>query len=488
MLFNSIDFVIFLPIVFALYWLIGSKNRIAQNSLIIAASYLFYGWWDWRFLSLIAFSTLVDYAVGLKMAKTNQKLKRKMLLWISIIVNLGFLGFFKYYNFFVENFIEAFSFFGKDFEISTLNILLPVGISFYTFQTMSYTIDVYRNKLQPTKDISVFAAYVAFFPQLVAGPIERATNLLPQFQKRRFFEYTKATDGMRQILWGLFKKVVIADNCAEFANMIFNHSEQYSGWVLLLGGIFFALQIYGDFSGYSDIAIGTSRLFGFNLMQNFAFPYFSRDIAEFWRRWHISLSTWFRDYLYIPLGGSHGNTWMKIRNTFVIFIVSGFWHGANWTFIAWGTLNAIYFLPLMLTNTNRRNLEVVAMNRLIPSGRDFIKILGTFFITVVAWIFFRAENISHAFDYIYQMFLTIPFKMALVEAYNFLYWDVKLALPLLIIFFISIEWLGRSGSYAIERINEKINSQYLRYGFYYFILISIIYFSDKEETFIYFQF
>ena len=488
MLFNSIDFAVFLPIVFALYWLIGSKNRIAQNSLIIAASYLFYGWWDWRFLSLIAFSTLVDYAVGLKMAETQEKLKRKMLLWISIIVNLGFLGFFKYYNFFVENFIEAFSFFGKDFEISTLNILLPVGISFYTFQTMSYTIDVYRNKLQPTKDISVFAAYVAFFPQLVAGPIERATNLLPQFQKRRFFEYTKATDGMRQILWGLFKKVVIADNCAEFANMIFNHSEQYSGWVLLLGGIFFALQIYGDFSGYSDIAIGTSRLFGFNLMQNFAFPYFSRDIAEFWRRWHISLSTWFRDYLYIPLGGSHGNTWMKIRNTFVIFIVSGFWHGANWTFIAWGTLNAIYFLPLMLTNTNRRNLEVVAMNRIIPSGRDFIKILSTFFITVVAWIFFRAENISHAFDYIYQMFLTIPSKMALVEAYNFLYWDVKLALPLLIIFFISIEWLGRSGSYAIERINEKINSKYLRYGFYYFILISIIYFSDKEETFIYFQF
>ena len=282
------------------------------------------------------------------------------------LVNLGFLGFFKYYNFFLENFVDAFSLFGMQINANSLNIILPVGISFYTFQTLSYTIDVYRKKLEPTKDFIAFSAFVCFFPQLVAGPIERATNLLPQFYKKRTFEYHKAVDGMRQILWGLFKKVVIADNCAEFANQIFNNSADMNGSTLVLGAIFFTFQIYGDFSGYSDIAIGTSRLFGFDLKQNFATPYFSRDIAEFWRRWHISLSTWFRDYLYIPLGGSRGGTWMKVRNTFAIFLVSGFWHGANWTFIIWGALNAIYFLPLLFTNNNRKNLGVVAEGKLFP--------------------------------------------------------------------------------------------------------------------------
>lgn len=338
MLFNSIDFAVFLPVVFILYWFVTNKNLKLQNFLIVVASYLFYGWWDWRFLSLILFSTLVDYAVGRKLKTENKDSKRKTLLWISIIVNLGFLGFFKYYNFFLDNFITAFSFFGAEIKANSLNIILPVGISFYTFQTMSYTIDVYRRKLEPTKNFIAFSAFVSFFPQLVAGPIERASNLLPQFYKKRTFNYSNAVKGMRQILWGLFKKVVIADNCAEYANLIFNNSPDYSGVTLVLGAIFFTFQIYGDFSGYSDIAIGTSRLFGFELKQNFAFPYFSRDIAEFWRRWHISLSTWFRDYLYIPLGGSRGGTWFKIRNTFVIFIVSGFWHGANWTFIVWGIM------------------------------------------------------------------------------------------------------------------------------------------------------
>ena len=326
-----------------------------QNALIVVASYVFYGWWDWRFLSLIIFSTLVDYWVGKQLGKTDVARKRKTLLWMSILVNLGFLGFFKYYNFFAENFVAAFTFFGADIQPNTLDIILPVGISFYTFQTMSYTIDVYRKNLKPTNDFVAFSAFVSFFPQLVAGPIERATNLLPQFYQKRKFDYAQAVDGMRQILWGLFKKVVIADNCAVYANEIFNNSADYNGSTLLLGAIFFTFQIYGDFSGYSDIAIGTARLFGFNLMQNFAFPYFSRDIAEFWRRWHISLSTWFRDYVYIPLGGSRGGTLMKVRNTFIIFIVSGFWHGANWTFIIWGALNAVYFLPLLLTKRNRKN-------------------------------------------------------------------------------------------------------------------------------------
>jgi len=305
MLFNSIDFAIFLPIVFVVYWVFKDYLKI-QNFIIVIASYVFYGWWDWRFLSLILFSSIVDYLVGIKLKREDNQVKRKVLLWVSIIINLGFLGFFKYYNFFLENFVAAFSFLGKEITVNSLNIILPVGISFYTFQTLSYTIDVYKRKLKPTKDFISFSAFVSFFPQLVAGPIERATHLLPQFYKKRTFNYHIAVDGLRQILWGLFKKIVIADNCAEFANIIFNNSSDYSGSTLVLGAVFFTFQIYGDFSGYSDIAIGTARLFGFDLMKNFAFPYFSRDIAEFWRRWHISLSTWFRDYLYIPLGGSKG--------------------------------------------------------------------------------------------------------------------------------------------------------------------------------------
>ena len=302
MLFNSIDFAIFLPIVFVLYWFIANRSLKLQNILVVVSSYVFYGWWDWRFLSLIIFSTVVDYFIGTHLSKENDLFKRRLLLWTSIVVNLGFLGFFKYYNFFLDNFISAFSFFGMDVNANSLNIILPVGISFYTFQTLSYTVDVFKKKLEPNKDFMAFSAFVSFFPQLVAGPIERATNLLPQFYKKRQFAYSKAVDGMRQILWGLFKKIVIADNCAQFANEIFNNSVDYGGSTLFLGALFFTFQIYGDFSGYSDIAIGISRLFGFNLKQNFAFPYFSRDIAEFWRRWHISLSTWFRDYLYIPLG------------------------------------------------------------------------------------------------------------------------------------------------------------------------------------------
>ena len=438
MLFNSLDFAIFLPIVFLLYWFVVQKNLKFQNALVVVASYVFYGWWDFRFLSLIIFSTVVDYLVGQKLRVEEKQSKRKVLLWTSILVNLGFLGFFKYYNFFLENFVDAFSIFGMQINTNSLNIILPVGISFYTFQTLSYTIDIYKKKLEPTKDFIAFSAFVCFFPQLVAGPIERATNLLPQFCKKRTFEYDKAVDGMRQILWGLFKKVVIADNCAEFANQIFNNSADMNGSTLVLGAIFFTFQIYGDFSGYSDIAIGTSRLFGFDLKQNFATPYFSRDIAEFWRRWHISLSTWFRDYLYIPLGGSRGGTWMKVRNTFTIFLVSGFWHGANWTFIIWGALNAIYFLPLLLTNNNRKNLGVVAEGKLLPSFRELFAMFTTFSLTVFAWIFFRAESLSHALSYITGIFSESLFKFQKELG-------LFSSLPIIIIicFFICIEWIGR---------------------------------------------
>ena len=482
MLFNSIDFAIFLPIVFVLYWFFANKNLKLQNSLIVIASYIFYGWWDWRFLSLILFSTIVDFTVGQKLKNEDDQLKRKILLWLSIIVNLGFLGFFKYYNFFLDNFVAAFSFFGQEIQGSSLNIVLPVGISFYTFQTLSYTIDVYKKKLEPTKDFIGFSAFVSFFPQLVAGPIERATNLLPQFYTKRTFDYAKAVDGMRQILWGLFKKIVIADNCAKYANQIFNNSADMNGSTLVLGAVFFAFQIYGDFSGYSDIAIGTSRLFGFNLRQNFAFPYFSRDMAEFWRRWHISLSTWFRDYLYIPLGGSRGGTSMKVRNTFIIFIVSGFWHGANWTFIAWGALNAIYFLPLLLTKNNRNNLEVVAKNKNLPSLKELSLMIVTFGLTVFAWIFFRAEDIGHAFSYISEILSTSLFKIPELSGMR-----KALITIVLTCIFVVIEWLGRDQQYAIQNLGFKWKRP-LRYAMYYAIIFAIFWYGGDEQQFIYFQF
>jgi D-alanyl-lipoteichoic acid acyltransferase DltB (MBOAT superfamily) len=477
MLFNSLDFAIFLPIVFLLYWFVAQKNLKLQNALIVLASYVFYGWWDWRFLSLIIFSTVVDYLIGQRLRTEDKQSKRKLLLWTSIIVNLGFLGFFKYYNFFLENFVDAFSLFGMKINANSLNIILPVGISFYTFQTLSYTIDVYKKKLEPTKDFIAFSAFVCFFPQLVAGPIERATNLLPQFYKKRTFEYHKAVDGMRQILWGLFKKVVIADNCAEFANQIFNNSADMNGSTLVLGATFFTFQIYGDFSGYSDIAFGTSRLFGFDLKQNFATPYFSRDIAEFWRRWHISLSTWFRDYLYIPLGGSRGGTWMKIRNTFAIFLVSGFWHGANWTFIIWGALNAIYFLPLLLTNNNRKNLGVVAEGKILPSFKELIAMLTTFMLTVFAWIFFRAENLTHAFDYVRGIFLNSNLE------HLFSYKEIVLLF--LIAQLLTLDWIGRNNKHALQKLSNK---KFFNFIFYLILIVEIILFKGQSETFIYFQF
>jgi D-alanyl-lipoteichoic acid acyltransferase DltB (MBOAT superfamily) len=483
MLFNSIDFALFLPLVFILYWFVTQKSLKLQNALIVIASYVFYGWWDWRFLSLIIFSTVIDYTIGILLAKEGNDFKRRLLLWTSIVVNLGFLGFFKYYNFFIDNFVQAFSFIGQEISVSRLNIILPVGISFYTFQTLSYSIDVYRKKLEPTKDFIAFSAFVCFFPQLVAGPIERATNLLPQFYKKRKFEYEKAVDGMRQILWGLFKKVVIADNCAQIVNVVFENSENYSGSSLLIGAVLFSFQIYCDFSGYSDIAIGTSRLFGFNLMQNFAFPYFSRDIAEFWRRWHISLSTWFRDYLYIPLGGSQGGVGMKVRNTFIIFLVSGFWHGANWTFIIWGLLNALYIMPSIILNTNRHNIEIAAKGKFLPSFKDFFNILITFSLTVLAWIFFRAESVGHALIYLKGIFNKSLFSLPVLNSNSI---SIKV-LFLLLSFFIIVEWLGRNCSYSLENF-VLINPSKRRIFYLIILFLIIIYGVTTKTEFIYFAF
>ena len=478
MLFNSIDFGVFLSIVFVLYWFVTKHSLKHQNILLIIASYVFYGWWDYRFLFLIALSSILDYGIGIRLKNTINQNKRKTWLWLSIAVNVGCLGFFKYYNFFVENFVQAFSFFGSKLNPATINIILPVGISFYTFQTLSYTVDVYKRKLEATNNIWSFLAYVSFFPQLVAGPIERATNLLPQFYKKRVFSYHKAVDGCRQILWGFFKKMVIADNCAEYANLIFNNSDSYSGSTLVIGAIFFSFQIYGDFSGYSDIAIGVSKLFGFNLMQNFAYPYFSRDVAEFWRRWHISLSTWFRDYVYIPLGGSRGKTITSIRNIILVFLISGFWHGANWTFIAWGLLNALYFIPIFLTSRHRQNLNVVAQNKLMPSLKELLSMLLTFSLTLIAWVFFRADSLTHAMRYIAHMFTSTIFKLPAVR---------PVYLLLLLIMFILIEWFGRKNKYAIEYF-LCTKPKLLRWCMYIGIVLSVFIFRGKAQEFIYFQF
>lgn len=482
MLFNSIEFAIFLPIVFILYWFVTNKNIKLQNSLLVLASYVFYGWWDWRFLSLIVFSSSVDYLIGLELSKTNKQKKRKLLLLTSILVNLGFLGFFKYFNFFAESFEDAFTLLGNPIEASRLEIILPVGISFYTFQTLSYSIDVYKRKLEPSKEILPFFAFVSFFPQLVAGPIERATNLLPQFYKKRIFIYDNALEGLTRIIWGLFKKIVVADSCAFIVNQIFADYSNYSGSTLLLGALLFAFQIYGDFSGYTDIAIGTSKLFGFKLKENFSYPYFSRDIAEFWRRWHISLTSWFRDYLYIPLGGSKGNNITKIRNVFIIFIVSGFWHGANWTFIIWGIFNACLFLPLMLTKRNKGNVNLVAQGKIFPSIKELFQMGLTFLLVVLGWIFFRAENISIAIDY----FAIIFSKSLLSIPYVFGIGKERFVLTMLFILtMFTIEWFKRERKIPVYFTNKK---NWIKWSVLFMIAITIFLFGEKEQEFIYFQF
>lgn len=487
MLFNSLDFAVFLPIVFIVYWILLSKSFQKQNLFVLFASYIFYGWWDWRFLILIFLSSVIDFWIGSSMHVTKQKSKRKFLLLLSIIINIGLLCYFKYFNFFIEGFSDAFSFLGYEFNIERINIILPVGISFYTFQTLSYTIDIYQKKLKPTSNIIEFLAFVSFFPQLVAGPIERARDLLPQFGKKRVFNEPMASDGMRQILSGLFKKIVIADNCAIYVNDIFANHEMYSGIILLLGGVLFAFQIYGDFSGYSDIAIGVAAILGFQLSQNFAFPYFSRDIAEFWRRWHISLSTWFRDYIYIPIGGSRCSNIYKIRNVFLVFTISGLWHGANYTFIAWGILHSLFFIPILIRNNNRRYLDVLANNRAIPSFRETISVCVTFILVVLGWIVFRSENIYVAQKF-YLSILTDSINFySYREAFSFLFYNVGLYFILILSGFVCIEFFGRKFRYGLE-VFKSIRNPLLRKFVYVLTICTILFFSDKETPFIYFQF
>lgn len=504
MLFNSIEFAIFLPIVFLLYWFVfdyaikrSSKQVLWQNLLIVIVSYIFYGWWNYRFLILIAITTLCSYISGIFIERCQTNKAKKLVAATNIIINLGILGVYKYYDFFVESFALML---GIESNM-LLHLILPVGISFYTFQALSYSIDVYRGHINPTQNLIAFAAFLSFFPQLVAGPIERATNLLPQFLSKRDFEYNTAADGMRQILWGLFKKIVVADNCAVYVNMVFGNLEGYSGSSICLAALLFTFQIYGDFSGYSDIAIGTAKLFGIRLMQNFNTPYFSRDIAEFWRRWHISLTTWFRDYVYIPLGGSrpsipsnikHRQTYIKaiiIRNTFIIFLLSGFWHGANWTFIIWGGYHTLLFLPLILRGKNRRYTNIIASyslsdgtikKRWLPSPKESIQMLGTLSLVIFGWIIFRAENLPQFFEILTGIWNKSLFSTpSLISRYYYIPTLISIVIMLL------TEWLNRDKEHGLKTLpNNKI----IRIIIYYGIVLFITLFSGENETFIYFQF
>ncbi|TGV03921.1 MBOAT family O-acyltransferase [Flavivirga rizhaonensis] len=483
MVFNSLEFFIFLFIVFILYWFLFKKSVKKQNILLLIASYVFYGWWDWRFLSLIILSTTVDYFVGIMIDSNNKSSKRKLWLWCSVAFNVGLLGFFKYYNFFVDSWIDMFSLFGYNMGSTwTLKVILPVGISFYTFQTMSYSFDIYYKKLKPTKDYLSFAAFVSFFPQLVAGPIERATNLLSQIITKRTFSYNQSVSGLKLILWGLFKKVVIADALAPIVNDIFANYSDYSASTLIMGVTLFSFQIYGDFSGYSDIAIGTAKLFGIELMSNFKFPYFSRNIAEFWRRWHISLSTWFRYYIYIPLGGSHHSKWISLKNITIVFLVSGFWHGANWTYIFWGALHALAFIPVFLIGKNKIYKDsIVGENRLFPSIVEVFKIIKVFSLVTFSWIFFRSESIMDAFNFIYKIITDFSFETYLhPKGYRMIDYYV------LLIVFVLYEYIIRKD----ERTPFKFKSKFTRFVIYTLIIFTMLLFYDSsiDRSFIYFQF
>ena len=477
MLFNSIEYAVFLPIVFLLYWFVFNKNLKLQNLFIVIVSYIFYGWWDWRFLFLIAFTSACSFVAGLLIDKyRNEHKKAKAISTLNIVINLLILGIFKYYDFFVTSFANAFL--GGRTDGLLLKVILPVGISFYTFKALSYSIDVYLKKVEPTKDAIQFFAFVGFFPQLLAGPIDRATTLLPQFAKPRSFEYGTSVDGLRQILWGLFKKVVIADNCALYVDKVFSSYQTQSGSTLILAAVFFAFQIYGDFSGYSDIAIGSGKLLGIKMMRNFNVPYFSRDIAEFWRRWHISLTTWFRDYVYIPLGGSRCSKAKIVRNTFVIFLLSGFWHGANWTFIAWGAYHAFLFLPLILLGKNRRYRDTVAQDRILPNLKECGQMLLTFLLVVFGWIVFRAESIRDAWQYVCGVFSPSLFTSPDASGVT----GFSVAILIMII----VEWIQRHKEHALDL--SEVRAGVLRYIIYIAVLFLTFSLGGHAENFIYFQF
>ena len=472
MLFNSFEFLLFLPCVFLIYWY-ACRGRRSRNLWIVLCSYFFYGWWDWRFTGLLALTSLCSYASGIWEERYPRWARH--ILWSNILLNLGILGAFKYFNFFADSLQDLSTALGfGTLHAPVVHVILPVGISFYTFQALSYSIDIYRKKLPATHDLIEFFAYLSFFPQLVAGPIERATNLLPQFQQDRTFSYADAVDGMRQILWGFFKKIVIADQCAVGVNAIFSDYAQASGVDLLMGGLLFTFQIYGDFSGYSDIAIGTGRLFGIRLMQNFRYPYFSRNIRDFWQRWHISLMTWFRDYIYFPLGGSRCSRAKQLRNTFIVFLISGLWHGANWTFVCWGLYHACLFVPSILRGHKAEEKSLVGIFGLVRTGGQ---IFLTFFLVMLGWILFRSATLTDAAHYLTRMFTTLRPAMPTHGKQVLIYVALMLA----------VEWWQRHRQHALQFPPRFLNAP-LRFVLYYAIIVAIFFAMGAGTAFIYFQF
>jgi len=482
MSFNSIDFAVFLTVVFLLYWSIARNSLFRQNLLMLVSSYFFYGWWNWRLLFLIIFISACNYFFGIGISRQKQEHHRKFLLILSLLINLGILGFFKYYNFFIENLSGLFSILGNPLNISTLDILLPIGISFYTFQNISYIIDVYREEILPEKNILLFFNFVAFFPKLVTGPIEKPGNMLSQLNKKQEFNYKLSTDGLRQILWGIFKKIVIADNCAFFVNEIFGSSSYYSGSTLLLGTFLFSIQIYADFSGYSDIAIGSAKLFSINLMQNFRYPYFSDSVAEFWRRWHISFSNWLRDYLFIPLQFKYRDlrVWGNVLSLMITFLLCGLWHGSDWTYIFWGSLHGLYMSFALLIQDFKKKISGKLL-KLGFIGQAF-RIISTFCLISFAWIFFKVDSLKQGFDYVNRIFSGSLFSIPQVGPKSDL-----LKLILLIFFFLILEWFQKDKEYPLQFTNNK-KLRIVRWGIYYFILLLIFSFGGNPVQFIYVQF
>ncbi len=481
MLFNSFEFLIFCPVVFLLYWFVF-KGHKWQNLLIVVASYVFYGWWDWRFLGLIALTSLLSYGSGLLIERfTGNRKAQRTVSAANIVFNLAILFIFKYYNFFAGSLNALLhSSFGYELDWATVNIVLPVGISFYTFQALSYSIDVYHHKVRAPHDIIELFAYISFFPQLVAGPIERATNLLPQFQRQRRFDYGQAVDGMRQMLWGFLKKLVIADNCALLVDEAWGNYQNLPGLSLFLLGVLFTLQIYCDFSGYSDIAIGCARLFGFNLMRNFNYPYFSRSIPEFWRRWHISLTTWFRDYIYFPLGGSRCSKMKAIRNVYIVWALSGLWHGADWTFVCWGLYHATLLAIYNLSGINTKHNHGVAWGRLLPNFKEACQMAMTFFLAVIGWIIFRAESMEQLIGFFKAMAINGLYSSSMVTGGTYLLCGLIM---------LTVEWLQRDKQHALQFTDAKpFNYRPVRWGVYYLILMVLFIYSGTGQTFIYFQF
>ena len=479
MLFNSFEYLIFLPIVFLLYWNVCKSGR-SKNLLLIAASYVFYGWWNIRLLGLIFLVSIVAFIGGVVVAsKKTTPFWRRATLTIVIILNIATLVAFKYYGFFASSFVRVLNVVGFTPDIPTLNLILPVGISFYSFQAISYVIDVYRGTTSATKDLHAFLVYISFFPQLVAGPIERASNILPQFLRdKRPFSYKRGVGGMQLILWGLFKKMVVADNAAEAVNIVFAQWDSIGTINLWIGAILFSFQIYGDFSGYSDIAIGSSRLFGIDLMKNFNLPYFSRDIVEFWKKWHISLTSWFRDYLYIPLGGNRKGKGKEIRNMFIVFLVSGLWHGANFTYILWGAYHAILHIPVkFFKKKGNKNVKEAAGQT--PFYKDAFWMGITFFLVMVGWVIFRADTTTHALSYIASMFSHYTPASQIIGKIPLL-WCAALVL---------IEWHTRFDENPLALSGNGIwKISFVRWTSYVVIFLICLFFAGSPQEFIYFRF